>query len=485
MAGERADELAPLRALLEQRRARELAKLRRALRSRRFAAALEAWRALATAPPSEEPRAALPIEVVAADRIRRVYRRMVQRRGPDRRREPGRGPPRAAQARQGAALPARAVRLAVPDRRGQAARRALKDLQDVLGRFQDRSVQTEMLRESRRAGHAQRRAPRRAGGRAGHRRPRGRRATDPPGLRQAVRGLRLERAAQLVRGTFGEGPLKVLATYSIKGGVGKTSAAVNLAALAAAGGSPDADLGPRSAGRRLVPVPGQAQGQGRREAGPRTARSAERRSRAPTSRASTCCPPTSPTDTWTSRSTRPEAATGVARVLAHSQSTTTSPSSTARLDLARLRERVHGRRPAARAPRSLDLSVRTFEQLQTFLARTAAGARRRWRSCRWSIAGGGCTASWRRPPGALPASPGPRSPWRAPSSSWACAGAAGHQPPPQPGRPGLRRAVGRDRRRPLDDELPAEHRRRRRSSHCSRNTSACSGSRIFISDLAQ
>jgi CHAD domain len=47
VAGGRTDELAPLRALLEQRRTRELVRVRRALRSRRFAAALEAWRALA------------------------------------------------------------------------------------------------------------------------------------------------------------------------------------------------------------------------------------------------------------------------------------------------------------------------------------------------------------------------------------------------------------------------------------------------------
>ena len=146
VAGERADELAPLRALLEQRRARELVRVRRALRSRRFAAALEAWRALASAPASEEPRAALPIEAVAAHRINRVYRRMI--------RDGGR------------------IDDASPDedlhelrKRGKELRyllelfgslflgdvvkplvRALKDLQDVLGRFQDRSVQTEMLR---------------------------------------------------------------------------------------------------------------------------------------------------------------------------------------------------------------------------------------------------------------------------------------------------------------------------------------------------
>ena len=145
-------ELEPLRRLLVRRRSRELTKLRRALRSRRFAAAIEGWRALAATPPGEDaeerPRAAVPIEAVAADRIRRVYRRMV---------------------RDGSAIDA-----ASPDedlhelrKRGKELRyllelfgslfpadvvkpmvAALKDLQDVLGHFQDRSVQTDMLRET-------------------------------------------------------------------------------------------------------------------------------------------------------------------------------------------------------------------------------------------------------------------------------------------------------------------------------------------------
>ena len=57
----------------------------------------------------------------------------------------------------------------------------------------------------------------------------------------------------------------VLATYNIKGGVGKTSAAVNLATLAAPRRRADAAVGPRPAGREHVPVPRQAQDQGRRQ----------------------------------------------------------------------------------------------------------------------------------------------------------------------------------------------------------------------------
>jgi CHAD domain-containing protein len=78
----RAD-LEPLRQLLVRRRAQELRRLQRGLCGRRFAAMLEAWRALAAAPPGpdddpDRPRARLAIEVVAASRVDSVYRRMVR-----------------------------------------------------------------------------------------------------------------------------------------------------------------------------------------------------------------------------------------------------------------------------------------------------------------------------------------------------------------------------------------------------------------------
>ena len=149
---DRAD-LEPLRLMLARRRAQEFRKLRRGLRSRRFAALLEAWRDLAAMPPAgddaeDRPRAALAIEVVAADRIRSVYRRMV---------------------RDGRAIDASSPDEALHDlrKRGKELRylleffgglfpksvvkpmvSALKDLQDVLGRFQDRTVQIALLRAS-------------------------------------------------------------------------------------------------------------------------------------------------------------------------------------------------------------------------------------------------------------------------------------------------------------------------------------------------
>ena len=144
-------DLAPLRRLLARRRAQELVKLRRGLRGRRFAAVFDAWRALASAPPAPEgaddrPRAGMPIETVAGDRIRRVYQRMVSDG-----RSIGDDSPdedlhelrkRGKELRYllelfGDLYPSDVVKPMV---------RALKDLQDVLGHFQDRSVQTDMLR---------------------------------------------------------------------------------------------------------------------------------------------------------------------------------------------------------------------------------------------------------------------------------------------------------------------------------------------------
>ena len=68
---------------------------------------------------------------------------------------------------------------------------------------------------------------------------------------------------------------RVIATYNIKGGVGKTSAAVNLAYLAAQAGHPTCS-GSRSAGCQHISVPRATQGQGRR---PRPASQAQLRRR--------------------------------------------------------------------------------------------------------------------------------------------------------------------------------------------------------------
>ena len=151
---DRATELEPLRAVLERRRGRERTKLRRGLRSERFAAVMRAWRSLADAPPvpegdEERPNAAKPIEAVAGERIAKVLARMLR----DGARLDAAGPPEALHDLRkrgkelryllelfGSVFPERAVTPLVD---------GLKDLQKVLGRFQDRAVQVETLRELR------------------------------------------------------------------------------------------------------------------------------------------------------------------------------------------------------------------------------------------------------------------------------------------------------------------------------------------------
>ncbi|HYN51355.1 MAG TPA: CHAD domain-containing protein, partial [Thermoleophilaceae bacterium] len=117
---------------------------------RRFAESLVEWRALAAcspAPdPADRPRAELAIEAVAGDGIRSVYGRMVR----DGLRIGDESPPEALHDLRkrgkelryllelfGSLFPGSVVKPTVS---------ALKGLQDVLGRFQDRAVQAERLR---------------------------------------------------------------------------------------------------------------------------------------------------------------------------------------------------------------------------------------------------------------------------------------------------------------------------------------------------
>jgi CHAD domain-containing protein len=148
---ERRADLAPLHRLLSRHRADAVRTLRRGLRGRRFAESLVEWRALADGPPAphaaaDRPRAELAIEAVAGDRIRSVYRRMVR----DGLGISDESPPdalhdlrkRGKELRYllelfGGLFPGSVVKPTVS---------TLKGLQDVLGRFQDRAVQAELLR---------------------------------------------------------------------------------------------------------------------------------------------------------------------------------------------------------------------------------------------------------------------------------------------------------------------------------------------------
>ncbi len=141
----RAGDLGALRALLERRRARELTKMRRGLRSVRFERTLREWRALVEG----GERADEPIADLAGARIRKVYSRMVR----DGRKIDDDTPAEALHDLRkrgkelryllelfGDPFPTKVVKEMIS---------TLKDLQDVLGRFQDRAVQVESLRELR------------------------------------------------------------------------------------------------------------------------------------------------------------------------------------------------------------------------------------------------------------------------------------------------------------------------------------------------
>ena len=272
LASERAAELEPLRKLLERRRAREFARLRRSLRRRALRGRARRLARARDDRARRRPRGRTPtvaIDVLAADRIRRVYRRMV---------------------RDGSEIGDDSPPEALHDlrKRGKELRyllemfgglfepkvvkpmvKTLKQLQDVLGDFQDHAVQSELLRDLRdelaaepggpaalialgavldalaaaqqdaRDHFAGRFAPLRRG------RPAGARARHLPEA-----GDSEDRRHLLDQGRRGE---------DLGGRQPRHAGRPRRAA--------HADLGPRPAGRRLVPVPHQAEGQGRRRRG--------------------------------------------------------------------------------------------------------------------------------------------------------------------------------------------------------------------------
>ena len=91
----------------------------------------------------DRPRAALPIEAVAADRIRKVYRRMV--RDGDRIDDDSPDEDLHELRKRGKELRylLELFGSLFPDDVVKPTVKALKDLQDVLGHFQDRSVQDD------------------------------------------------------------------------------------------------------------------------------------------------------------------------------------------------------------------------------------------------------------------------------------------------------------------------------------------------------
>ena len=274
-----ARDLEPLRALLTERRARERRRMVRALRSsapRRCSPSGGSSSGACRLPEDDRPDAARPIGEVAARRIATVYRQMVKRAAAideD-------SPPEALHElrKKGKELRYLLEFFAglFPAARSRPMVKTLKSLQDTLGRFQDREVQAAMLRslgdESPRgsdgAGRADgdgraRRAARDAAGRGAR------------GVRRALRAVRRRRRAR--RGQ-GDVPMSTRARHLQHQGRGRQDLG---------GGQPrlprrarrraDAAVGPRPAGREHLPVPRQAEGQGRRAASSCAARATSTR----------------------------------------------------------------------------------------------------------------------------------------------------------------------------------------------------------------
>jgi CHAD domain-containing protein len=142
--------LVAVHEVLQRRRRRALLAMRRALRSERFTALRKQWpaylRVLPGAPVIERPDAQAPIEAVAGRRIRRLYRRMVQRGNAIGETSPAEELHELRKQGKelrymlelfGGLYPVEVVRPLIG---------SLKDLQDLLGRHHDRSVQVTMLR---------------------------------------------------------------------------------------------------------------------------------------------------------------------------------------------------------------------------------------------------------------------------------------------------------------------------------------------------
>ena len=294
--------------------------------------------------------AARPIGELAGERIAKVYKRMVRWGGRSSSSRPAEDYHELR--KKGKELRYLLELFGAPLFPGEVVKpmiKSLKALQDMLGRHQDREVQVAMLRSLRDEVAALPGGPAAlmAMGVLVERLERGR-AGGAGRVRGAVRGVRLPRAA-----AAGQGDVRVsrvLATYNIKGGVGKTSAAVNLAYLAARDGGRTLlwDLDPQGASTFLFRVRPKVRGGARKlvrlqDAGARRDQGHRPSGARPAAR------PTSPTATWTWRSTASSARPGAgAGARAAARGVRLHLPRLPAEHLAGLRERVRGRRRAAR-----------------------------------------------------------------------------------------------------------------------------------------
>ncbi len=260
-------DLEPFRAHLARKRAAEQRQLARGLRNPKFSRLSRDWReALAAVPASR--RARPTARTLADQRIRKAHRRVLADGAAI-------TPASAPEALHDLRKRAKELRYALeifgslydPGAHWQAIRE-LKALQDCLGAVPghpgaDGRAARVRRRDDGRADRARRDA-------AGHGRGRGR--PGPPAARRAQRvrrpfpRLRRARRAEPDPGPDRGGPrMKIFATYNIKGGVGKTATAVNLAHLAAKAGHRVLlwDLDPQAAATFLFRIRPRVKGGGK------------------------------------------------------------------------------------------------------------------------------------------------------------------------------------------------------------------------------
>ncbi len=258
------NDLVPFAAHLRRRRNAVRRELVRELRSRRFADLRESWRADLERVIATDPRDGSPtVRVFANDRLHRTFRTVRKRAAAISAESPAEDihtlRKKCKELRYllevfAPILDRRAYKQVIGD---------FKELQQVLGEFQDGEVQALALRTFAQEMIDQGGAPAAAllamgdlaarfDERQRHARSRAHRTP-----RRVPRQTRRSARRPAVR------VMKTIASYNVKGGVGKTSAAVNLAYLSARGGAPHAAVGSRSTGRCDVLVPNQAEGEGR------------------------------------------------------------------------------------------------------------------------------------------------------------------------------------------------------------------------------
>ena len=268
-------DLEPFRAYLVRRRAREVRRLAAGLRSARFRAITDHWRKALTevrdARPPRKGSGVLTADELAVARTARTFRRVAARGSAI---TPASAPESLHDLRKRCKELRYALEFFAPLHDPVLYRKVvgdLKQLQDCLGEFQDSQVQREEIHALADAMLAERAAP--AATLLAMGEIAANLALSQAEAREVFAGrftrfagpAGQQRVRALLTGSGRPQPVKIYATYNIKGGVGKTTAAVNLAYLSAADGYRTLlwDLDPQGAASFLFRIKPRVKGGGK------------------------------------------------------------------------------------------------------------------------------------------------------------------------------------------------------------------------------